>query len=74
MRDGRHTAASNAAFDRYLRNQNSEWGVRDTGDLAALAGHANLALASVNEMPANNLTLVFKQSASRSDYYQLPLS
>jgi SAM-dependent methyltransferase len=74
MRDGRHTAASNATFDRYLRSQNSEWGVRDTGDLAALAGHANLALASADQMPANNLTLVFEQSASRSDYYQLPLS
>ena len=28
-RDGRHTAPSNAAFDRSLRAENPDWGVRD---------------------------------------------
>jgi SAM-dependent methyltransferase len=59
MRDGRHTAASNAAFDRHLRSQDSEWGVRDTGDLAALAERCGAKLASICQMPANNLILVF---------------
>ena len=29
MRDGAHTAPSNAAFDASLRAENPEWGVRD---------------------------------------------
>jgi SAM-dependent methyltransferase len=62
VRDGRHTAASNATFDRYLRSQNSEWGVRDTGALAALAEPCRLKLVSINQMPANNLMLVFEPS------------
>ena len=61
MRDGRHTAASNAAFDRSLRHWNPQWGVRDTNDVAALARRHNLALAVITEMPANNLTLVFER-------------
>ena len=36
-RDGRHTAPSNAAFDRSLREQNPDWGVRDLEAVAALA-------------------------------------
>jgi SAM-dependent methyltransferase len=58
MRDGRHTAPSNAAFDRSLRRQNSAWGVRDTADLADLANRSNLELAAITQMPANNLICV----------------
>src|SRR5262249_43963741 len=36
--DGRHTAPSNSAFDASLRASNKEWGVRDLGEVAALAG------------------------------------
>jgi SAM-dependent methyltransferase len=64
MRNGRHTTPSNAAFDRSLRSQNPEWGVRDTGDLALLAKRSSLQLAAITQMPANNLTLVFERSAS----------
>lgn len=58
-REGRHTAASNAAFDASLREGNPEWGVRDIADVETLAGAAGLALIETAEMPANNLTLVF---------------
>jgi SAM-dependent methyltransferase len=61
-RDGRHTAASNAAFDASLRENNPEWGVRDISDLEKLAAAAGLVLAGSAEMPANNLTLVFERS------------
>jgi SAM-dependent methyltransferase len=59
MRDGAHTAPSNADFDASLRARNAEWGVRDTRDLAAQADANGLALADVLPMPANNFVLVF---------------
>jgi SAM-dependent methyltransferase len=59
MRDGAHTAPSNAEFDASLRARNASWGVRDTRDLAALAEASGLALADVVPMPANNFVLVF---------------
>ncbi len=62
MRDGKHTAPSNAAFDASLRRQNPQWGVRDLRDVAALAGRCGLALAEIVKMPANNLTLMFERS------------
>ena len=60
-RGGRHTAASNEAFDRSLRAQNPEWGVRDLETLAAVADAAGLALEEVVEMPANNLSLILRR-------------
>ena len=59
MRDGAHTAPSNAEFDASLRNENPEWGVRDTGDLSRLAAENGLSLVQVADMPANNAILVF---------------
>jgi SAM-dependent methyltransferase len=58
-RDGQHTAPSNAAFDRSLREKNPDWGVRDTAELGALAQRCGLMLADIVAMPANNLTLIF---------------
>ena len=59
MRNGAHTAPSNAEFDASLRARNPEWGVRDTRDLAALAQAQGLTLADIVPMPANNFVLVF---------------
>jgi hypothetical protein len=58
-RGGVHTAESNAAFDRSLRETDPEWGVRDIGDLEALARAGRLGLREIVEMPANNFTLIF---------------
>ena len=63
MRDGAHTAPSNAAFDATLKAENPGWGVRDTRDLAALAAASGLVLAEAIDMPANNLVLVFARPA-----------
>ncbi len=57
-RDGAHTAPSNAAFDASLRAENAAWGVRDTRDVAALAGENDLRIAEIVPMPANNVVLV----------------
>jgi SAM-dependent methyltransferase len=62
MRNGEHTAASNAAFDATLRAENPEWGVRDIRDLSTLAEKAGLSLAEIAPMPANNLVLAFTRA------------
>ena len=62
MRDGEHTAPSNAAFDATLRAENPEWGVRDIRDLSTLADKAGLSLTEIAPMPANNLVLAFTRA------------
>jgi hypothetical protein len=57
---GRHTAASNAAFDESLRMQNPEWGVRDLEEVVAVAQAQNLTLVKTYAMPANNLSVIFQ--------------
>ena len=59
MRNGVHTAESNARFDASLRAENPEWGVRDTADLNALAAAQSLEMRRMVEMPANNFVLVY---------------
>jgi SAM-dependent methyltransferase len=59
-RHGRHTSASNEAFDRDLRLRNAEWGVRDLETVAEAAANYGLALEDVVEMPANNLSAIFR--------------
>jgi SAM-dependent methyltransferase len=61
-RDGRHTADSNAAFDASLRQRDAEWGVRDVEAVEKLADRAALSLVEIAEMPANNLTLIFRKN------------
>jgi hypothetical protein len=57
---GKHTAASNAAFDQSLQVQNPEWGVRNLEDVIAAAQTQNLTLLRTVAMPANNLSVVFQ--------------
>jgi len=63
MRDGSHTAPSNAAFDASLRRESPEWGVRDIADLEGLARRAGLRLSGAVDMPADNFVLVFERLA-----------
>ena len=60
-RNGTHTAPSNAAFDEDLRRRNPAWGVRDLEAVATLAAGAGLAPPEVIEMPANNLSVLFRR-------------
>ena len=53
-------AQSNAAFDASLRQQNAEWGLRYVNDIAEEAYRSGLHLDSVIDMPANNLSLIFR--------------
>jgi hypothetical protein len=62
-RYGQHTAASNEAFDGSLRRQNQRWGVRDLEAVAELAEEHGFARPLIDEMPANNLSLIFQRVA-----------
>jgi SAM-dependent methyltransferase len=57
---GEHTAPSNATFDRSLRMQNPEWGVRDLDEVVAAAKAQHLSLIGTYAMPANNLSVIFQ--------------
>lgn len=62
-RDGAHTAPSNAAFDADLRAKNAAWGVRDLEAAAELAAGEGFSGPDIVEMPANNLSLIFRRLA-----------
>lgn len=61
-RAGVPTAPSNEAFDLSLKARNPEWGLRELEAVEAEAAGQGLRLERVVEMPANNLTLVFRKS------------
>jgi hypothetical protein len=61
FRAGVETAPSNRAFDEALRARNPEWGLRQLDDVLAEASRRGFALERVVEMPANNLTVVFRK-------------
>jgi hypothetical protein len=61
--NGIHTAPSNAAFDDSLRASDARWGVRDVGDVRALAEDHGFDFVERVAMPANNLSLVFRRRA-----------
>jgi cyclopropane fatty-acyl-phospholipid synthase-like methyltransferase len=60
-RQGQHTAPSNEGFDLSLRSRDPSWGVRDLEEVAELARERELDLERIVEMPANNLTVVFRR-------------
>jgi SAM-dependent methyltransferase len=60
---GQHTTPSNAEFDASLRAQDAQWGVRDLGAVAEIASAAGFAAPVVEEMPANNLSVIFRRLA-----------
>jgi uncharacterized protein DUF938 len=61
-RAGVPTAPSNEAFDASLKTRNPEWGLRELESVEAEAARHGLQLERVVEMPANNLTLVFRHA------------
>lgn len=55
-------APSNAAFDASLKARNPAWGLRDRDEVVALARSHGLTLTLRTEMPANNISLLFRRS------------
>ena len=60
-REGFATAPSNQAFDRNLRDRNPIWGLRELESVAAIAQSVGFSVPTVTEMPANNLSVVFRR-------------
>lgn len=60
-RRGRALEPSNAAFDEDLKRRDPHWGLRDLDAVSACAGAHGLDLERVIEMPANNLSVVFRR-------------
>jgi hypothetical protein len=60
-RAGVPTAPSNEAFDASLKSRNPQWGLRELEAVAAEAEARGLRLDRLFEMPANNLTIVFRR-------------
>jgi len=60
-REGIRTAPSNEAFDRNLRDHEPSWGLRDLEAVAAIAQSVGFSVPVVAEMPANNLSVVFRR-------------
>lgn len=56
------TAESNEAFDRSLRSRNPEWGLRSVDDMIALGSQNGFGFERLVEMPANNLSLIFRKT------------
>ena len=56
---GEFTSSSNEEFDRSLRQQNPDMGIRELADIVDLAGGNGMVLARRYAMPANNMLLVF---------------
>ena len=62
IEDGVETAASNLAFDRSLKGRDPRWGLRSLDDLDRLAAKHGFVRPARHAMPANNLTLVYRQT------------
>jgi len=58
---GAFTAASNEAFDRWLRQQDSQMGLRDLEALDALALRHQMLADGRFQLPANNQLLVYRK-------------
>lgn len=54
-------APSNEAFDASLKSRDAAWGLRDRDAVVALARSHGLALTLRTEMPANNISLLFRR-------------
>jgi len=55
------TAPSNRAFDASLKARDPRWGLRSVEDVVAAADAAGLAFDRLIDMPANNLSLLFRR-------------
>ncbi len=58
---GEFTTESNAEFDKWLKNRDSECGIRNFEDINQLAQERGMNLVKDHSMPANNQCIVWKR-------------
>jgi hypothetical protein len=61
--NGRDTAPSNEAFEGWLKAQNPAFGLRHLEEVADLAARNGFTLDRRIDMPANNLSVVFRRNS-----------
>jgi SAM-dependent methyltransferase len=54
-------AEGNESFDASLKERNPDWGLRYVEHVKALGSEAGLNLETIEPMPANNLSLIFRR-------------
>ena len=59
--EGRETAPGNLEFDASLRFRDPEWGIRQLERVADAAAAEGLTLEKTVDMPANNLSVIFRK-------------
>ncbi len=64
LRDEVETAPSNLAFNASLKARDAHWGLRRVEDVIAAAEGQGLTLDQLVEMPANNLSLLFRKTTA----------
>ncbi|MFC4596543.1 DUF938 domain-containing protein [Sphingobium tyrosinilyticum] len=64
LRENVQTAPTNLAFDASLRSRDSQWGLRRAEDVIGVADAEGMRFDRLIEMPANNLSLLFRKGAS----------
>ena len=60
---GRFTSDGNRGLDAWLKNVNSEYGLRDEEEVVGLAENKGFVFSEGVDMPANNRMLFFKKGA-----------
>ena len=61
--ENKHVSESNNFFDKSLKIQNKDWGVRNLEDVNKVALINGFQQKQLIKMPANNLTLIYKKIA-----------
>ena len=61
LEPGVQTEPSNMDFDLSLKSRNPAWGLRYVDDVSALGRLQGLTLQTRREMPANNLSLIYRK-------------
>ena len=62
LRDDVETAPSNLDFERSLKSRDLRWGLREVADMDTLALRNGFIRESLTDMPANNISLVYRKS------------
>lgn len=60
---GKFSSDGNESFDRSLRAENPDWGLRNLEEVCEVAQNAGFVLDQIIEMPVNNLSVLFRRVA-----------